>query len=51
MNKAIRVARPQRGWICSVCGAQVSTRYRAEEHCPEQKNIEKLQNQNENIKR
>jgi len=35
MNEAIRVKRPSRGWHCSVCGALVSTRCRAEEHCPE----------------
>lgn len=34
MNKAIRVPRPQRGWICSICKARLSTRCGAEEHCP-----------------
>jgi hypothetical protein len=35
MAEAIRVNRPKRGWICSICGAQLSTRCVAEEHCEE----------------
>jgi len=33
MARAIRLKRPQRGWKCSICGALVSTRNTAEEHC------------------
>lgn len=33
MVEAIRLKRPQRGWKCSICGAIVSTRCTAEEHC------------------
>ena len=36
MNEAIRVKRPARGWICSVCGTLLSARYTAEQHCPDE---------------
>lgn len=35
--EAIRVKRPDRGWKCGKCGALLSTRCGAEEHCEDKK--------------
>lgn len=37
LNKAIRTSRQKRGWRCGKCGALVSLRCTAEQHCEQER--------------